>query len=103
VEMIARVIKELKAAVASTSLLPPFTQALLDKVVEANLTPQPKDWKVDLSGSLSGIKQGDEPFQEFVDELIKAAGRIFGDRNWTLVQSGSGYGCCLAGGGGGML
>ena len=60
-----------------------FTQALLDTVVEANLTPQ--DWKGALSGSLSGIEQGpdepgpDEPPQEFVDRLLKAAGRIFGD------------------------
>ena len=49
-------------------LLPPFTQALLDTVVEANLTLQ--DWKGDLSRSLSEIKQGDEPFQEFVDRLL---------------------------------
>ena len=53
-----------------------FTQALLDTVVEANLTLQ--DWKGDLSRSLSEIKQGEEPFQEFVDRLLKA-GRIFGD------------------------
>ena len=32
----------------------------------------------DLSGNLSGIKQGpDQPFQEFVDRLLKAAGKIF--------------------------
>ena len=36
--------------------------------------------KGDLSGTLSGIKQGpDEPFQEFVDRALKATGRIFGD------------------------
>ena len=34
--------------------------------------------KGDLSGNLSGIEQGpDEPFQESVDRLLKAAGRIF--------------------------
>ena len=47
-------------------------------MVEANLTPQ--DWKGALSGSLSGMEQGpDEPPQEFVDRLLKAAGRIFED------------------------
>ena len=36
--------------------------------------------KGDLSGNLSDIKQGPkEQFQEFVDRLLKAAGRIFGD------------------------
>lgn len=36
--------------------------------------------KGDSSGSLSNIKQGpDESFQEFVDRLLKAAGRNFGD------------------------
>ena len=33
--------------------------------IEANLTPQ--DWKGDLSGSLSGIKQGDELKNLWVD------------------------------------
>lgn len=36
--------------------------------------------KGDFSGSLSNIKQGpDESFQEFVDRLLKTAGRNFGD------------------------
>ena len=36
--------------------------------------------KADFSGNLSGIKQApDEPFQEFVDTLLKEDGRIFGD------------------------
>jgi hypothetical protein len=39
VEMIARVIKELKTAVAQYRPAVPFTQALLDTVVEANLIP----------------------------------------------------------------
>ena len=61
-------------------LLPLFTQALWNIVVEANLTPTPQDWKGDSSRSLSGIKQApDELFQEFMDSLLKAASRIFGD------------------------
>uniref|UniRef100_UPI00402B82DD LOW QUALITY PROTEIN: endogenous retrovirus group K member 10 Gag polyprotein-like n=1 Tax=Arvicanthis niloticus TaxID=61156 RepID=UPI00402B82DD len=153
-----KVIKQLKSAVSQYGPDCPFTQALLDTVVEANLMPQ--DWKTlckatlsggdyllwssewrdaskktammnaqagnadwdfnmllgegqyegnanqvelpagvyaqvamaahcawnqlptkgDLSGNLSSIKQGpDELFQEFVDRLLKAAGRIFGD------------------------
>ena len=36
--------------------------------------------KGNLSGNLSGIKQApDELFQEFMDSLLKAASRIFGD------------------------
>ena len=35
--------------------------------------------KENLIGKLSGIKQApDEPFQEFVGRVLKAAGRIFG-------------------------
>jgi hypothetical protein len=35
--------------------------------------------KGDLSENLPGIKQApDEPFQEFVGRVLKAAGRIFG-------------------------
>jgi hypothetical protein len=49
--MIARVIKELKTALSQYQPAAPFTQALLDSVLEANLTPQ--DWKGDLSGRLS--------------------------------------------------
>ena len=64
--MISKVIKELKTAVVQYWPTVPFTQVLLDTVVEANLSPQ--DWKGDLSGSLSGMRQGPgEPFQEFVD------------------------------------
>ena len=61
-------------------LLPLFTQALWNIVVEANLTPTPHDWKGDSSRNLSGIKQApDELFQEFMDSLLKPASRIFGD------------------------
>ena len=89
--MISKVIKELKTAVVQYWPTVPFTQVLLDTVVEANLSPQ--DLKGYLSGSLSGMRQGPgEPFQEFVDRLLKAAGRIFGDpqaeapfvHNWLM-------------------
>ena len=69
-------------------LLHPFTQALLDIVVETNLihTHTYQDWKGDQSGNLFGIKQAPgELFQEFVDKLQKGgwgwgeAVRIFGD------------------------
>ena len=56
--MIARVIK-VKNSCGQYGPAAPFTQALLDTVVEANLTPQPQpqDWKGDLSDNLFGIKQ----------------------------------------------
>ena len=44
-EMIAKVIKEFKTAVAQywpATVMAPFIQALLDTVVEANLTPHPR-------------------------------------------------------------
>lgn len=54
-----KVIKELKTAVAQYGPIAPFTQALLDTVMEAHLTPQ--DWKTvckaTLSGFLNGVKQ----------------------------------------------
>jgi hypothetical protein len=57
---------------ASMGLLPMFTQALLDIVVEANYPPPPHYWEGDLSGNLFGIKQApDTLFQEFVDRLQK--------------------------------
>jgi hypothetical protein len=46
------VIKELKTAVAQYGPIAPFTQALLDTVMESNLTPQ--DWKTLCKATLSG-------------------------------------------------
>jgi hypothetical protein len=47
-----KVIKELKTAVAQYGPTAPFTQALLDTVMESHLTPQ--DWKTLCKGALSG-------------------------------------------------
>ena len=47
-----KVIKELKLAVAQYGPTAPFTQALLDTVIESNLTPQ--DWKTRCKATLSG-------------------------------------------------
>ena len=47
-----KVIKELKTAVAQYGPIAPFTQALLDTVMESNLTPQ--DWKTLCKATLSG-------------------------------------------------
>ena len=47
-----KVIKELKTAVAQYGPTAPFTQALLDTVMESHLTPQ--DWKTLCKATLSG-------------------------------------------------
>ena len=47
-----KVIKELKTAVAQYGPTAPFTRALLDTVMESNLTPQ--DWKTLCKATLSG-------------------------------------------------
>ena len=47
-----KVIKELKTAVAQYGPTAPFTQALLDTVMESHLTPQ--DWKTLCKAALSG-------------------------------------------------
>jgi hypothetical protein len=47
-----KVIKELKSAVAQYGLTAPFTQALLDTVMESHLNPQ--DWKTLCKATLSG-------------------------------------------------
>ena len=52
--MNARVIK-VKNSCGQYGPAAPFTQALLDTVVEAKFNPQ--DWKGDLSDNLFGIKQ----------------------------------------------
>ena len=77
--MIVRVMWELKTAVVQYVPAVLFTQTLLYIVIEANLIPH--DWKGDLSRSLYGIKQGDELFKEYMSSLLKAAGRIFVNRN----------------------
>ena len=45
-------IKELKVAVAQYGPMTPFTQALLDTVIESDLTPQ--DWRTLYKATLSG-------------------------------------------------
>ena len=47
-----KVIKELKTAVAQYDPTAPFTQALLDTIMEWHLTPQ--DWKTLCKAALSG-------------------------------------------------
>ena len=47
-----KVIKELKTAVVQYGPTAPFTQALLDTVMELHLTPQ--DWKTLCKAALSG-------------------------------------------------
>jgi hypothetical protein len=47
-----KVIKELKTAVVQYGPTAPFTQALLDTVMESHLTPQ--DWKTLCKATLSG-------------------------------------------------
>jgi hypothetical protein len=47
-----KVINELKTAVAQYGPSAPFTKALLDTVMESNLTPQ--DWKTSCKATLSG-------------------------------------------------
>ena len=47
-----KVIKELKAAVAQYGLTAPFTQVLLDTVMESHLTPQ--HWRALCKATLSG-------------------------------------------------
>ena len=54
-------------------------------MVEANLTPQ--DWKGHLNWNLSGIKKGDELFQEFLDRLLV---------KFLETEIGSSYNQCLA-------
>ena len=50
--LVFKVIKELKTAVVQYGPTAPFTQALLDTVMESNLTPQ--DWKTLCKATLSG-------------------------------------------------
>jgi hypothetical protein len=53
--MIARATKELKTALVQYQPAAPFTQALLDTVVEVNLNPQ--DWKEDVVGVYLGLNK----------------------------------------------
>jgi hypothetical protein len=49
-----KLIKELKTAVVQYVPSAPFTQALLDTVMESHLTPPPLDWKTLWKATLSG-------------------------------------------------